>query len=64
MTDARHVGRTYRTQPFQVTAESIREFLAVLGDTGEQAKDLVAPATYGMVYGFDAYLQLWQDPEV
>ncbi len=63
MTDSRFVGRTYETGPFEVTAESIRAYMHAVGDTREEA-DLVAPPTYAMVYGFDAYWQLWSDQEV
>jgi hypothetical protein len=62
VTDVRHVGRSYRTQPFLVTEESIRQFMSAIGDTAADAS--IAPPTFGMVYGFDAYWQLWQDPEV
>ncbi|HEY4845726.1 MAG TPA: MaoC family dehydratase N-terminal domain-containing protein [Candidatus Dormibacteraeota bacterium] len=63
MTDPRWVGRSYQTAPFEVTEQSIRNYMAAVGDqaaTGE----LVAPPTYAMVYGFDAYWQLWTDQEV
>ena len=63
MTDSRFKGRTYETAPFLVTAESIRAYMRAVGDTREEA-DLVAPLTYAMVYGFDAYWQLWTDQEV
>ncbi len=63
MTDTRFVGRAYETAPFPVTAESIRAYMRAVGDTREEA-DLVAPPTYAMVYGFDAYWQLWSDQEV
>ena len=63
MTDSRFVGRTYETAPFMVTAESIRAYMRAVGDTREET-DLVAPPTYAMVYGFDAYWQLWSDQEV
>jgi hypothetical protein len=57
------VGRSYETAPFKVTAESIRAYMRAVGDTREEP-DLVAPPTYAMVYGFDAYWQLWSDTEV
>ena len=63
MTDSRFKGRTYETAPFLVTAESIRTYMRAVGDTREEA-DLVAPLTYAMVYGFDAYWQLWSDQDV
>ena len=63
MTDSRFVGRTYETAAFMVTAESIRAYMRAVGDTREET-ELVAPPTYAMVYGFDAYWQLWSDQEV
>ncbi|HEY9289526.1 MAG TPA: MaoC family dehydratase N-terminal domain-containing protein [Candidatus Dormibacteraeota bacterium] len=63
MTDPRWVGRSYETAPFEVTEKSIRDYMAAVGDTRDGA-DLVAPPTYAMVYGFDAYWQLWTDQEV
>jgi hypothetical protein len=63
MTDKKHVGRTYETAPFEVTEESIRAYMKAVGDT-RQESELVAPPTYAMVYGFDAYWQLWGDQEV
>ena len=63
MTETRFVGRTYETEPFEVTAESIRAYMNAVGDTRVEP-DLVAPPTYAMVYGFDAYWQLWSDKEV
>ena len=63
MTDKKHVGRTYETAPFEVTEESIRAYMQAVGDT-RQESELVAPPTYAMVYGFDAYWQLWGDQEV
>lgn len=63
MTDPRFVGRTYETAPFEVTAQSIRAYMRATGDEREEA-ELVAPPTYAMVYGFDAYWQLWKDQEV
>jgi hypothetical protein len=63
MTDQRRVGRTYETAPFEVTEASIRAYMAAVGDLAE-GKDLVAPPTYAMVYGFDAYWQLFNDQEV
>ena len=63
MTDPRWVGRSYTTPPFEVTEKSIRDYMAAVGDQREEA-DLVAPPTYAMVYGFDAYWQLWTDQEV
>lgn len=63
MTDARLVGRRYETQPFEVTEASIRAYVEAVGDLrGDGA--LEAPPTYAMVYGYDAYWQLWQDQEV
>jgi MaoC dehydratase-like protein len=63
VTDPRWVGRSYETAPFEVTEKSIRDYMAAVGDTRDGA-DLVAPPTYAMVYGFDAYWQLWTDQEV
>ena len=63
MTDARWVGRSYETAPFEVTEQSIRDYMAAVGDVQEDGA-LVAPPTYAMVYGFDAYWQLWTDQEV
>lgn len=63
MTDRRFCGRTYETRPFEVTEESIRAYMRATGDEREEP-ELVAPPTYAMVYGFDAYWQLWNDPEV
>lgn len=63
MTDPRWVGRSYETAPFQVTEQSIRDYMHAVGDLAED-KGLVAPPTYAMVYGFDAYWQLWTDQEV
>ncbi|HXM53088.1 MAG TPA: MaoC family dehydratase N-terminal domain-containing protein [Candidatus Binatus sp.] len=63
MTDARWVGRSYQTAPFEVTEQSIRDYMAAVGDVQEDGA-LVAPPTYAMVYGFDAYWQLWTDQEV
>lgn len=63
MTDKRFVGRTYQTEPFEVTEDSIRAYMQAVGDTGQES-DLVAPPTFAMVYGFDAYWQLWRDQEV
>lgn len=63
MTDPRWVGRSYETAPFEVTEKSIRDYMAAVGDLREDG-DLVAPPTYAMVYGFDAYWQLWSDQEV
>ena len=64
MTDRRFVSRTYEARPFEVTEESIRAYMRATGDEREEEPDLVAPPTYAMVYGFDAYQQLWTDPEV
>jgi 3-hydroxymyristoyl/3-hydroxydecanoyl-(acyl carrier protein) dehydratase len=61
MTDERLVGRRYETQPFQVTEASIQAYMDAVGETGGVAE---APPTYAMVYGYDAYWQLWQDQEV
>jgi len=63
VTDRRFRGRTYETGLFEVTEESIRAYMRATGDEREEP-DLVAPPTYAMVYGFDAYWQLWTDPEV
>ena len=63
MTDPRWVGRSYETPPFQVTEQSIRDYMAAVGDLREDG-ELIAPPTYAMVYGFDAYWQLWSDQEV
>src|SRR5437870_12824790 len=37
--------------------------MAAVGDLRDDG-DLVAPPTYAMVYGFDAFWQLWTDQEV
>ena len=63
MTDPRWVGRSYETAPFEVTERSIRDYMAAVGDAGGDG-ELIAPPTYAMVYGFDAYWQLWRDQEV
>ena len=63
MTDRRFCGRTYETPVFEVTEESIRAYMRATGDQREEP-ELVAPPTYAMVYGFDAYWQLWTDSEV
>jgi MaoC dehydratase-like protein len=63
VTDPRWVGRSYQTPPFEVTEQSIRGYMAAVGDQATNG-DLVAPPTYAMVYGFDAYWQLWTDQEV
>jgi acyl dehydratase len=63
VTDPRWVGRSYQTPPFLVTAQSIRDYMAAVGDLREDA-ELIAPPTYAMVYGFEAYRQLWTDQEV
>lgn len=63
MTDQRLVGRTYETQPFDVTEQSIRAYMHAVGDT-RSSDPLEAPPTYAMVYGYDAYWQLWSDHEV
>ncbi|HEV3097900.1 MAG TPA: MaoC family dehydratase N-terminal domain-containing protein [Candidatus Dormibacteraeota bacterium] len=63
MTDPRWVGRSYETAPYQVTEQSIRDYMAAVGDLRDEG-ELVAPPTYAMVYGFDAYWQLWTDQEV
>jgi len=63
VTDARWVGRSYETAPFEVTEQSIRDYMAAVGDVQEDG-ELIAPPTYAMVYGFDAYWQLWTDQEV
>jgi hypothetical protein len=61
--DPRWVGRSYETAPYEVTEQSIRDYMAAVGDLREEA-ELTAPPTYAMVYGFDAYWQLWSDQEV
>ena len=63
MADSRWVGRSYETAPFEVTEQSIRGYMAAVGDLREEA-ELIAPPTFAMVYGFDAYWQLWTDQEV
>jgi N-terminal half of MaoC dehydratase len=63
MTDARLVGRRYETPPFEVTEASIRAYVAAVGEEDSNATQ-EAPPTYAMVYGYDAYWQLWQDQEV
>lgn len=63
MTDQRLTGRTYETQPFEVTEASIRAYMDAVGD-GASGALLEAPPTYAMVYGYDAYWQLWRDQEV
>jgi N-terminal half of MaoC dehydratase len=63
MTDERLVGRRYETRPFEVTEASIRAYMDAVGDTNDDGT-LQAPPTYAMVYGYEAYWQLWQDQEV
>jgi acyl dehydratase len=63
VTDPRWVGRSYETAPFEVTERSIRDYMAAVGDDAGDG-ELIAPPTYAMVYGFDAYWQLWRDQEV
>jgi N-terminal half of MaoC dehydratase len=63
VTDSRWVGRSYETAPFLVTEQSIRDYMAAVGDLQGDG-EVVAPPTYAMVYGFDAYWQLWTDQEV
>ena len=63
MTDPRWVGRSYETAPFQVTERSIRDYMEAVGDVRQEG-ELVAPPTYAMVYGFDAFWQLWTDQDV
>ena len=63
MTDARYVGRSYETAPYQVTEQSIRDYMVAVGDLGDDG-ELIAPPTYAMVYGFEALWQLWTDQEV
>lgn len=63
MTDPRWVGRSYETAPFPVTEQSIRDYMEAVGDVRLDG-ELVAPPTYAMVYGFDAFWQLWTDQEV
>ena len=72
MADPRWVGRSYETAPYEVTEKSIRDYMTAVGDVredvsgpgSEKPRDLIAPPTYAMVYGFDAYWQLWSDQEV
>ncbi|TMD22432.1 MAG: MaoC family dehydratase, partial [Chloroflexi bacterium] len=45
MTDARWVGRSYETAPYQVTEKSIRDYMAAVGDERDGG-DLIAPPTY------------------
>ena len=63
MTDPRWVGRSYETAAYEVTEKSIRDYMTAVGDLREDGR-LAAPPTYAMVYGFDAYWQLWTDQEV
>ena len=63
MTDARWVGRSYQTAPYEVTEQSVRDYMAAVGDLRDDGEQ-IAPPTYAMVYGFDAYWQLWTDQEV
>ena len=63
MTDPRWVGRSYETAPFEVTEKSIRDYMAAVGDERD-GTELIAPPTYAIVYGFDAFWQLWKDQEV
>src|SRR6202521_5063347 len=63
MTDARWVGRSYETGPFEVTERLSRDYMAAVAELREDA-ELIAPPTYAMVYGFDAYWQLWTVQEV
>lgn len=63
MTDPRWVGRSYETPPFDVTEQSIRDYMNAVGDVREDG-GLIAPPTYAMVYGFDAFWQLWTDQDV
>jgi acyl dehydratase len=63
MTDPRWVGRSYETAAFEVTEKSIRDYMAAVGDERD-GPELIAPPTYAMVYGFDAFWQLWRDQEV
>jgi hypothetical protein len=63
VTDSRWVGRSYETAPYEVTEQSIRDYMAAVGDLRVD-DELIAPPTYAMVYGFDAYWQLWTDQEV
>ena len=63
MADPRWVGRSYETVAFQVTEQSIRDYMEAVGDVREEG-ELIAPPTYAMVYGFDAFWQLWTDQEV
>lgn len=63
MTDPRWVGRSYETVPFEVTEQSIRDYMTAVGDERD-AEELVAPPTYAIVYSFDAFWQLWTDQEV
>ena len=63
MADPRFVGRRYESAPFEVTEASIRAYRRAVGDLATD-QEVVAPPTYAMVYGFDAYWQLWSDQEV
>jgi acyl dehydratase len=63
VTDTRWVGRSYETAPYAVTEASIRDYMAAVGDE-RAGQSLIAPPTYAMVYGFDAFWQLWTDQEV
>lgn len=63
MTDSRWVGRSYETAPFLVSEQSIRDYKAAVGELQGDG-ELIAPPTYAMVYGFEAYWQLWTDQEV
>ena len=63
MSDPRFVGRTYETEPFLVTDESIRDYMEATGDRSSEAGG-VAPPTYASVYAYDAYGQLFKDQEL
>lgn len=63
MSDPRFVGRSYETEPFTVTQESIRDYMEATGDLRQEAGG-IAPPTYAAVYAYDAYAQLWKDQEL
>ena len=41
MTDPRWVGRSYETKPFAVTEQSIRDYMAAVGDLAENGELIV-----------------------
>jgi acyl dehydratase len=63
VSDPRFVGRSYETEPFTVTQESIRDYMEATGDLRQEAGG-VAPPTYAAVYAYDAYGQLFKDQEL